>query len=65
MCKGNNLQITLPSTITYQWYNEMTGGSLLATGNTFTQQNVQTPFSVYLDATTSNGCKAVSREKFR
>lgn len=65
VCKGNNLQITLPSTITYQWYNEMTGGSLLATGNTFTQQNVQTPFSVYLDATTSNGCKAVIREKIQ
>ena len=65
VCKGNNLQITLAGTTTYQWYNEITGGSLLATGNNFTQSNVQTPFSVYLDAITSNGCKAVSREKIQ
>lgn len=65
VCKGNNLQIILAGTTTYQWYNEITGGSLLATGNTFTQQNVQTPFSIYLDAITSNGCKATIREKIQ
>jgi gliding motility-associated-like protein len=65
VCKGNNLQITLAGTTTYQWYNEITGGSLLATGNSFTQSDVQTSFSVYLDAITSNGCKAVSREKIQ
>jgi gliding motility-associated-like protein len=40
----------------------MTGGASIANGSNFIQSNVLTPFSIYLDAVTANGCSATNRE---
>ncbi|MFN5346821.1 MAG: gliding motility-associated C-terminal domain-containing protein [Bacteroidota bacterium] len=65
VCKGNTLQLNVQGNDTYKWYNELTGGSIIASGNSFVQSNVLTPFSIYLDAVTVNGCSSTNREKIQ
>ncbi len=62
VCKGSNLQITVAGSNTFKWFNEITGGTAIANGNSYTQNNVVTPFTVYLDAITSNGCYTTVRK---
>ncbi|MFM7016998.1 MAG: gliding motility-associated C-terminal domain-containing protein [Bacteroidota bacterium] len=63
VCKGNNLQLTIIGNDSYKWYNELTGGAIAVNGNIFSQSNVLTPFSIYLDAVTTNGCNAGTRKQ--
>jgi gliding motility-associated-like protein len=65
VCKGSSLNLSVQGNDTYKWYNEITGGSIIASGNNFVQTNVLTPFSLYLDAVTVNGCSATIREKIQ
>lgn len=62
VCKGSNLQITVAGSNTFKWFNEITGGTAIANGNSYTQNNVVIPFTVYLDAITSNGCYTTVRK---
>ena len=65
ICKGNNLNISAIGNDSYKWYSEITGGTLLLTGAIYTQNNIQTPFAIFLDGTTTNGCSATTRKKIQ
>ncbi|GAA3914890.1 T9SS type B sorting domain-containing protein [Chitinophaga oryziterrae] len=59
VCMGQNavLAVQSPQTgLTYQWYTALTGGTLAASGSTFTVQNVTTDADYYVQAVNSNGC---------
>lgn len=47
--------------LTYRWYNAPLGGTLLATGNTFTTGNLNRSSSYYVEAVTAGGCVSLSR----
>ncbi|MEJ8758241.1 gliding motility-associated C-terminal domain-containing protein [Pontibacter sp. H259] len=49
------------ATLTYRWYNAPTGGTLLATGNTYAINAVNTSATFYVEAVTAGGCTSTSR----
>lgn len=64
VCPGSNavLQVQNPQAgETYNWYASATGGSVLASGTSFTVPNVVSSATYYVEAVTSIGCVSSSR----
>lgn len=64
ICSGTNatLSVINPQTgYTYNWYNVMTGGTILASGNTYTVNNVSSNATYYVNAVTPGGCISSTR----
>ncbi|MDQ3193308.1 MAG: PKD domain-containing protein [Bacteroidota bacterium] len=61
ICEGTTATLiaTAPGG-TYQWYNDITGGTLLSTGSSYTTP-VLTSNTTYYVQTTVNGCSSLSR----
>jgi gliding motility-associated-like protein len=54
-------EIATPATgVTYNWYNQATGGTLLGTGSTYTAVNLPGATTIYASAT-QNGCDIATR----
>ncbi len=47
--------------ISYRWYTAATGGTLLATGNTYSISSVEKTTTYYIEAVTAGGCSSTSR----
>lgn len=64
VCPGNNgvlsVQNPLPG-ITYNWYTAATGGTLLASGSTYTVNNVTVNTIYYVEAVSGAGCSSPAR----
>jgi gliding motility-associated-like protein len=63
-CNGSQvtLQISNPQTgFIYNWYTDATGGSLIATGTSFTTGVLNGNTSYYAEAVNSTGCASASR----
>jgi len=61
VCQGGSTTLrATPSEGTVLWYDSMTGGNLLATGNTFTTPNI-TISTAYYATVSVNGCLDVPR----
>ena len=60
VCKGSNLTLNLPlvSGVTYNWYNALTGGSLLSVGLSFTSPPLTATTTYYVEAVNSFSCKS-------
>ncbi len=67
ICKGANATFTVTSPeagITYNWYSTATGGTALATGVSYTANNVQAATDLYVEQTNSTtGCTSTTRTK--
>ena len=66
ICPGNNATFTVSNPIagaTYRWYSASTGGTLLATGTSFTATNVTPPYNVWVEATSAAGCNSAVRKR--
>ena len=64
VCPNNtaNLAVTNPVTgITYNWYAAATGGTILATGTTYTTPVVTASTTYYVEAVNTGGCTSTSR----
>ncbi len=62
ICSGNTATLTATAPGgTYNWYDAATGGTLLATGLTYTSPVLNSTTTYYTDATSAAGCKSVSR----
>ncbi len=57
-CKGQPvyLSITPQSGITYSWYDQPTGGTLLTTGSSFTTPALNGSLTLYIELSDNNGC---------
>lgn len=65
VCTGNNAVFTVQNPvagITYSWYNAPTGGTPLATGNTFTANNI-TALTVFYVEAANGGCVGSPRRR--
>lgn len=60
VCKGSSITLTLPfvSGVTYNWYDSITGGTLLSTGLSFTSPPLNTTTTYYIEATNSFNCSS-------
>ncbi|MER2995983.1 gliding motility-associated C-terminal domain-containing protein [Pontibacter populi] len=47
--------------VSYRWYTAATGGTLLATGNSYAIGSVATTTTYYIEAVTAGGCASTSR----
>jgi trimeric autotransporter adhesin len=47
--------------VTYSWYNASSGGTALATGNTYTPTGLTPPQSFYVEGVSTAGCTSVTR----
>jgi gliding motility-associated-like protein len=59
VCSGQDAVLSIQNpqaNLTYQWYNTLTGGTLIATGPTFTATAVTANVDYYVQAVNSNGC---------
>ncbi|MBC5993405.1 gliding motility-associated C-terminal domain-containing protein [Pontibacter cellulosilyticus] len=64
ICAGAPAELTVTDAdpaLTYRWYTEAAGGTLLATGNTYTIGSLDQTTTYYLEAVTANGCASASR----
>ncbi len=64
ICPGANatLQVQNPQAgFTYNWYTASTGGSPVATGTSYTVNNVTSNTTYYVDGVNSNGCTSATR----
>ena len=63
VCTGQTatLSIIPQANTTYRWYNKAVGGSVLATGNSFTTGNISVDSIFYVEAVTSSGCVSSER----
>ena len=57
---GSSVLSAIASAGTINWYDVSTGGSVLATGNSFTTPNITSTTTYYIDAT-YNGCTTATR----
>jgi len=61
VCEGGSGYLTASANLgTINWYDSLTGGTLLATGSSFTTPFVTNDTTYYVDATL-NGCNSTSR----
>lgn len=67
VCNSGNAVFNVQSPeagITYTWYNEITGGSSLATGNSFTLNNITADANYYLQhESVASGCIGTPRTR--
>ncbi|NDK54598.1 Ig-like domain-containing protein [Pontibacter fetidus] len=64
ICAGAPATLTVkdPSAnLSYRWYTAATGGTLLATGNTYAIGSVAATTTFYIEAVTTGGCASTSR----
>ena len=62
ICSGNSVTLTAISPGgTYYWYNALTGGNLLFTGNSFITPVLNTTVTYYVEVVSAAGCKSNSR----
>ncbi|MFH0865911.1 MAG: SBBP repeat-containing protein, partial [Bacteroidota bacterium] len=47
--------------LTYYWYDSLTGGTLLHTGNAYTVNNINSAQTYYVESTTVGGCISANR----
>ncbi|MBC5773791.1 gliding motility-associated C-terminal domain-containing protein [Pontibacter sp. KCTC 32443] len=64
ICEGSTttLKVNTPdATLTYRWYNVATGGSSLATGDSFTTGILSSSVTYYVEAVSANGCSSARK----
>ena len=64
VCDGGvgSLSVSTPQTgITYNWYGTATGGTILASGTTFTTPVLHNTTSYYVEASNAGGCTSTTR----
>lgn len=64
ICSGTGTTLNVPNPqagYTYSWYDAVTGGTLLASGTSYTLSNVIAITTVYVQATSSQGCVGATR----
>ncbi|MFD2514318.1 gliding motility-associated C-terminal domain-containing protein [Pontibacter locisalis] len=64
VCAGEaaTLSVTSPdASLTYKWYTTATGGTALASGNSYTAGSLTASTTYYVDATTASGCVSSRR----
>ncbi|WP_242927041.1 gliding motility-associated C-terminal domain-containing protein [Pontibacter vulgaris] len=65
ICAGATTSLTVSSadaTLSYNWYNAATGGTLLASGISYTTPALIANTTFYVEAATANGCVSASRK---
>lgn len=65
-CSGSAVTLTIASPtagFTYNWYNAATGGTLVATGTSFTTAVLNATVIYYAEAVNSTGCSSSTRTK--
>ncbi|MBF9253903.1 gliding motility-associated C-terminal domain-containing protein [Pontibacter sp. 172403-2] len=65
ICAGETATFTVADEnagLAYRWYDAPLGGTLLATGNTFTTGNLNRSSTYYVETATSGGCVSPSRK---
>lgn len=60
VCTGGTADFTATSPVgsLFNWYDAASSGNLLASGTTYSQANISTPTTVYLQATNAGGCSS-------
>lgn len=64
VCNGANAILTVASpdpSLSYRWYNTATGGTPLATANSYSVTNVTAAATYYVEAVSSAGCISTAR----
>lgn len=64
ICPGTNGLLTVSNPqagLTYNWYAASTGGTVLASGPSYTAVNVTAATSYFVEAVTSGGCSSTTR----
>jgi len=64
VCSGSNavLSVTNPQAgLAYNWYSVATGGASLASGTSFTANNVTANTTYYVESVTTGGCTSTTR----
>ncbi|MFC5270157.1 gliding motility-associated C-terminal domain-containing protein [Adhaeribacter terreus] len=64
ICPGNTVTLTAQSNnaTRYEWFDALTGGSLLYTGQTFTTPALQTSKTYFVVAYNAQGCETTNRK---
>lgn len=66
VCSGNNATFTISSPIsgaTYSWFNSATGGTAVATGTSYTINNVTATTEMWIEAVSAANCTSTSRKR--
>lgn len=63
VCMGSKVLLSVVPVpgLTYKWYDDYTGGTLLGSGATFTTPALSGPVTYYVEATNSFGCTSPAR----
>jgi gliding motility-associated-like protein len=64
VCPGGNATLVVQGPqagYTYEWYSTATGGTVLATGTSYTVTNVTAAATYYVEAVSGPGCRSSSR----
>lgn len=64
ICAGSSATLAVKdpaATLTYRWYTAASGGTLLATGNTYAINAVSSTTTFYVEAVSVGGCASTSR----
>jgi len=63
ICSGNSVLLSVASIsgMTYRWYDESTGGNLLAVGTTYQTPSLNSSISFHVEARNTNNCISLTR----